>query len=81
MTASMLAQGAGKLVVFGPALGQDGKPVSNFFAKGPPPAVPGAAGVAFATLDIAEHRPDFLRRPQAVVRTTVEDRRGVRSVC
>jgi hypothetical protein len=46
LTASVLGQAAGKLVVFGPALGPDGKPIPSLFGKGPPPTVPGAAGVA-----------------------------------
>ena len=78
LTAEILAQSAGKLVVFGPALGEDGQPLSSLFAKGPPPAVPGAAGVAFATMDIAEKAAlEFLQQPQAVVTTTVEDRRRI----
>ena len=78
LTPEILAQSAGKLVVFGPALGQDGQPISSLFAKGPPPAVPGAAGVAFATMDIAEKPAlEFLQQPQAVVTTTVEDRRRI----
>ena len=78
LTAAILAQSAGKLVVFGPALGEDGQPISSLFAKGPPPAVPGAAGVAFATMDIAEKAAlEFLGQPQAVVTTTVEDRRRI----
>ncbi len=78
LTAEILAQSAGKLVVFGPMLGEDGRPISSLFAKGPPPAVPGAAGVAFATMDIAEQPAlEFLQQPQAVVTTTVEDRRRI----
>jgi Peptidase family M28 len=74
LTPSLLAQSAGKLVVFAPAFGADGKPVSSISAKGPPPAIPGAAGVAFATLDLVPPpQLDFLRQPQAVVTTTVEE--------
>ena len=78
LTPSLLAQSAGKLVVFGPALGKDGKPKANIFIHGPPPAVPGAAAVAFATLDIMpEDQLDFIRQPQLVVTTTVDERRQV----
>ena len=78
LTPSLLAQSAGKLVVFGPALGKDGKPKANLFIHGPPPAVPGAAAVAFATLDIMpEDQLDFIRQPQLVVTTTVDERRQV----
>ena len=78
LTPSVLAQSAGKLVVFGPALGKDGKPKANLFIHGPPPAVPGAAAVAFATLDIMpEDQLDFIRQPQLVVTTTVDERRQV----
>ncbi len=78
LTAEILGQSAGKLVVFGPALGEDGQPLSSLFAKGPPPAIPGAAGVAFATMDIAEKAAlEFLQQPQTVVTTTVEDRRRI----
>jgi hypothetical protein len=74
LTSSMLAKSAGKLVVFAPALGQDAKPVSSISAKGPPPVVPGAAGVAFATLDLVPPlQLDFLRQPQAIVTTTVQE--------
>ncbi len=73
LTSSALAQAAGKLVVFGPALGPDGKPIPSLFGKGPPPAVPGAAGVAFATLDLVpKEQLEFLSAPQAVVTATVE---------
>ncbi len=73
LTASVLARAAGKLVVFGPALGPDGKPIPSLFGKGPPPAVPGAAGVAFVTLDLVpKEQLEFLAAPQAVVTTTVE---------
>jgi hypothetical protein len=75
-TASMLGQAAGKLVVFGPALGPDGKPIPSLFGKGPPPSVPGAAGVAFVTLDLVpKEQLEFLAAPQAVVTTTVEETR------
>jgi hypothetical protein len=75
---SLLAQSAGKLVVFGPALGKDGKPTYQLFAHGPPPAIPGAAGVAFATLDLEpKDELDFLSQPQAVVTTTVEERQQI----
>ena len=71
-----MAQAAGKLVVIAPALGPDGKPVSSLYAKGPPPAVPGAAGVAFVTLDLApKDQLEFLMAPQALVTTTVEETR------
>ena len=75
---SVLAQAAGKLVVFGPALGKDGKPVQGLFGGGPPPLVPGAAGVAVATLDLAPQAArEFLSQPQSVVTTTVEERRSI----
>jgi Peptidase family M28 len=74
LTASLLARGAGKLVVFGPALDEAGKPVPSISGKGPPPAVPGAAGVALATLDLVPPpQLEFLQAPQAVVTTTVEE--------
>jgi hypothetical protein len=76
LTASFLAQATGKLVVFAPALGPDGKPVSSLYVKGPPPAVPGAAGAAFVTLELVpEEQLEFLLAPQALVTTTVEETR------
>jgi hypothetical protein len=78
LTPSLLAQGAGKLVVFAPALGEDGKPAGSLFSHGPPPAVPGAAGVAFATLDIIPPRQlGFLREPQLVLTTTMDQMRQI----
>ncbi len=77
LTPSILAQSAGKFVVLGPAL-KDGKPSPNLFIHGPPPAVPGAAAVAFATLDLVpQNEIEFLRQPQAVVTTTVDERRTI----
>jgi hypothetical protein len=76
LTASFLAQATGKLVVFAPALGPDGKPISSLYAKGPPPAVPGAAGAAFVTLELVpKEQLEFLLAPQALVTTTVEETR------
>ena len=78
LTPPLLAQGAGKLVVFAPALGDDGKPAGSLFSHGPPPAFPGAAGVAFATLDIIPpHRLDFLKQSQLVLTSTMDDVRGI----
>ncbi|HEV7365987.1 MAG TPA: M28 family peptidase [Gemmatimonadales bacterium] len=78
LTPAILAQGAGKLVVFGPARDKDGKPTGKLFIHGPPPAVPGAAGVAFATLDLVpKSELAFLRQPQVVVATTVDERRTI----
>jgi Peptidase family M28 len=74
LTPSLLARSAGKLVVFAPSLDQDGKPVPSLSGKGPPPAVPGAAGVAIATLDlIPPPQLEFLQQPQLVVTTAVEE--------
>ena len=74
LTSSLRARSAGKLVVFAPALDEAGKPVPSISGKGPPPAVPGAAGVAIATLDLVPPpQLEFLRQPQAVVTTTVEE--------
>jgi hypothetical protein len=76
LTASFLAQAAGKLVVFAPALGPDGKPVPSLYAKGTPPAVRGAAGAAFVTMDLVpKEQMEFLMAPQALVTTTVEETR------
>ena len=75
---SFLQQAAGKLVIFAPSLGKDGKPEGDIFAHGPPPAIPGAAGVAFAVLELLPPPVlEFLSQPQAVVTTTVEERRTI----
>ena len=77
LTPALLAQSAGKFVVFGPAL-KNGKPVPSIFVPGPPPALPRAAAVAFATLDIVHpDQLDFIRQPQTVVTTTVDEMRAV----
>jgi hypothetical protein len=74
LTPALLAGSAGKLVVFAPALDQAGKPVASISGKGPPPSVPGAAGVAIASLDLLPPpQLEFLRQPQAIVTTTVEE--------
>jgi hypothetical protein len=74
LTPTLLARGAGKLVVFAPSLDESGKPVPTLSGKGPPPAVPGAAGVAIATLDlIPPFQLEFLQQPQVVLTTTVEE--------
>ena len=76
LTASFLEVAAGKLVVLAPALGPDGKPMSSLYGKGPPPAVPGAAGVAVVTLDLVpKEQLEFLMAPQALLTTTVEETR------
>ena len=77
LTAAVLAQAAGKLVVFGPTLGEDGKPIPSLFGKGGPPVVAGAAGVAIATLDLVPPAQiEFLTKPQSVLTSTVDQVRG-----
>lgn len=78
LTAAVLAQAAGKLVVFGPTVGEDGKPIPSLFGKGGPPIVPGAAGVAVATLDLVPPAQiEFLTEPQLVLTSTVDQVRSL----
>jgi peptidase M28-like protein len=76
LSPAILAQTSGKFVVFAPPLGRDGKPDWRFFAR-PLPVVPGAAAVAFATLDITPAKGvEFLLQPQMVLATTMEEARN-----
>jgi len=78
LTPAILAQSAGKFVVFGPALDEAGKPTPLLFIHGPPAPLPGAAAVAFATLEIIpEETRDFLHQPHPVLTTTIEKKRRI----
>ena len=78
LTPAILAQSAGKFVVFAPGLSENGKPTPLLFIHGPPPALPAAAAVAFATRDILPKETlDFLHQPQPVLTSTLEKKRRI----
>ncbi|MBA3659215.1 MAG: M28 family peptidase [Gemmatimonadales bacterium] len=66
LSPGFLASTAGKLVVFSPPLGPDGKPLWRFFGGVPP--LPKAAGIAVASLDITPPEVvDYFRAPHLTI--------------
>jgi hypothetical protein len=77
LSQSVVAQSAGKFVVFAPPRGADGKPDWQFFAHGPLPSLPGAVALTFATLDLTpKDAVTFLQAPQLLLTSTLEASRG-----